>query len=190
MIEHIRKLYEDKGLDAVWKWCMDGEGAHAKAKRFAAYAEFAGNRKQHPQKGDPDWDKVQRLAREERDKWEKRYENQHDDADWPASIVLTEYLYHMPGPHVHIASANRNALIKLAKVGQEKFGLRIGEFPPFDSVECVHVAGSWHYRDSSNPSVGRLCANRGDGLAFDANDADGGSDQEYAFYIEVGRRYR
>ena len=109
--------------------------------------------------------------------------------DWPDSLVIAELLYHQPGPHIHLATPERDKLIAICKIAQRR-GLRVGEFPPFDVVECVHVSGSWHYRDSSSPSTPRDCANRGNGLAADLNDADGGSDQEVAFYQELVRRYR
>lgn len=108
--------------------------------------------------------------------------------DWPDDLVVAELLYHLPGPHVHLASPERDKLIRIGKIAEER-GLRVGEFPPFDVVEDVHVDGSWHYRDSSNPSVPRNFENRGDGLAMDLNDVDGGSDQEQAFYAELLRRY-
>lgn len=111
------------------------------------------------------------------------------EPDWPASIIVAELLYHEPGPHIHFASPERDKLIQIGKIAQKR-GLRVGEFPPFDTVECVHVEGSWHYRDSSNPYTPRSCANRGNGCAMDLNDADGGSDKEQAFYAELVRRYR
>ena len=51
-------------------------------------------------------------------------------------------------------------------------------------MDPVHVTGSWHYRDSSNPSVGRSFANRGDGLAADINGT-----REFEFYLELRSRY-
>jgi len=115
---------------------------------------------------------------------ERREENQ---SDWPATLILDECLYHLG--HFHLASRERSKLITVCRIGQEKWGLRIGEFPPFDPVECVHVdPGSWHYRDSSSPFTSRGCAGRGDGLATDINHL-ANETIEVAFYREVVRRY-
>lgn len=81
LVDTIRDLYEKKGLDAVWAWCMDGKGAREKAERFGAAAEFAGNRKLHPSKGDPDWPRVQDRYRQERDRFERKAE-EHREPDW------------------------------------------------------------------------------------------------------------
>lgn len=108
---------------------------------------------------------------------------------WPSSGSFTELMYHAPGPHIHAASADRDFLIRVFTIARDEYQIRVGEFPPFDPVECVHVNGSWHYRDSSNAWLPRLCSARGDGLAGDLNDADGGSDRELAFYAELRRRY-
>jgi hypothetical protein len=107
--------------------------------------------------------------------------------DWPDSLNVAELLYHDP-PHTHLASPERDKLDAIGRIAVER-GLRVGEFPPFDTVECVHVGNSWHYRDSASPEVGRTCADRGDGCAMDLNDADGGSDKEVAFYHELVERY-
>jgi hypothetical protein len=48
----------------------------------------------------------------------------------------------------------------------------------------VHVDCTWHLRDSSAPYVCRSFENRGNGLALDINGA-----REYAFYLELRRRY-
>jgi hypothetical protein len=169
---------------------MSPDGPAGKAKRFDVLARWAGNRKDESTGDERDaWRKRQEEYREQRDKYEARYENQHDDSAWPSDVTFTEFMYHEPGPHVHMATTQRNKLIELAKIANDDFKCRVGEFPPFDPVECVHVWNSWHYRDSSNPWTARTCANRGDGLAADVNDWDGGSDQEYAFFIECKRRY-
>jgi hypothetical protein len=189
-LDKIRDIFRDDGLDAVWKWAMEGNGAHGKWGRFDACAEFA--RKHKAEADSPEekrtWAERQEDYHREAQKWEKKY-RARKDVEWPKHGSFTELMYHHPGPHIHAASADRGFLVQIAKIGQEKFGQRIGEFPGFDPVECVHVSGSWHYRDSSAPWAARLCANRGNGLAFDANDADGGSDQEFAFYLELKRRY-
>jgi hypothetical protein len=100
---------------------------------------------------------------------------------------VAELLYHDP-PHCHLASPERDKLIAIGQVAADR-GIRVGEFPPFDTVEGVHVGNSWHYRDSADPAVGRTFENRGDGCAMDLNDADGGSDKEVAFYHELVERY-
>lgn len=187
-IEYVRELYKSKGLDACWKWAMDPKGPHSKAKRFAVLERFAEiNRDRSKGEEREAWASRRKTYARQRDKFERRYE-ERKDVQWPASVTFTELLYHNP-PHLHVACADREKLIALAKIGRERFGLRIGEFPPFDPVEDVHVHGSWHYRDSSSPWTPRTFSNRGNGLAFDANDLDGGNDQEYAFYLELRRRY-
>ena len=191
-LEYVRDLAEKKGLDAVWKWAMEPEGPHGKAKRFAVCVLYAREQRQKAKRAGHDgematWKKRADQYDHERDKFEKRYESRKD-LDWPKAGKFSELLYHDP-PHCHVASADREFLIAIAKIAHEKFECRIGEFPPFDTVEAVHVSGSWHYRDSSSPYTPRDFSNRGDGLAFDANDLDGGSDQEYALYIELRRRY-
>lgn len=193
LLPFVRDLYEAHGLDAVWAWGEGGKGAHNKAKRFGAAAHFAGNRKQQPQAGDPNWDKVQKRYRDERDKWEKRYEERHADKAWPQSLVIAERLYHYPGPHFHLASPERNKLIAICGIIEED--CRVGEFPPFDTVEDVHTGPSWHYRNPASPYVpvafnAAHLQEGGDwGCAADINDWDQGNDEEYGYYIEVGRRY-
>lgn len=90
--------------------------------------------------------------------------------------------------HVHVASKDRRKLIQLAHVAQERYGgsdsQAVREFPPFDTVECVHTDGSWHYRDSKSPNTPRNCSNRGNGLAFDLRSVN-----REAFAHEVKRRY-
>jgi hypothetical protein len=109
------------------------------------------------------------------------------DLNWPPDIVVAELLYHIG--HCHFASPERGKLIQIGRIAVS-WGIRVGEFPPFDPVECVHAdPGSWHYRDSSNPGLSRSCSNRGDGLAMDLNDLDGGSDKEIAFYRTLVAKY-
>lgn len=188
MLDEIRKRFGKGGLKAVWRWAMEPKRPLGKAKRFEACATFARKHKQNAKGAEAKlWEERQRSYHAE----SRRYFKQHKrrkDVKWPDSVPITELLYHDP-PHFHCASSDRKKLIELAKIGQEKYRCRIGEFPPFDTVENVHVSGSWHYRDSSNPWVRRDFGNRGDGLAFDANDLDGGNDEEFAFYSEVRERY-
>lgn len=188
MLDTIRKLYRDKGLDAVWRWAMDGKNPLQKSKRFEACATFA-RKKKHEAHGDEKkaWDERQERYHGESRRFFRKHKRRQD-VEWPKSFPIAELLYHDP-PHFHLASPDRDKLIQIAKIGQEKFHCRIGEFPPFDTVEDVHIGGSWHYRDSSSPSTPRSFSNRGNGLAFDANDLDGGNDQEFEFYAEVRERY-
>lgn len=188
LLEDVREIYDRRGFGGLWEWAQAGKGAHAKAKRFAVLERLAEKKRDSAEGKEKDrWQTARKAYARERDKWEARYEAR-DDVKWPAHLPITEILYHNP-PHFHLASSDRDALIQVCKVINEKFGCRIGEFPPFDPVEPVHVNGSWHYRDSSSPSTPRSFSNRGDGLAADINDLDGGNDQEYAAYIEVKRRY-
>lgn len=195
LLEVVRKHYEKGGRKAIWNWCMEPDGAHGKAKRFNAAARFARNKRNNTT-GDErkSWADARREYAKNRDKWEAEYEEQHPDLEWPDEMVITECLYHDP-PHFHLASPERDKLIEVAKIGATYFNCRIGEFPPFDTVEDVHTYGSWHGRDPSQPYVGqpfnaaKLQKGGPWGLALDANDNDGGGDQEYAFYLEVRRRY-
>lgn len=191
----VRKIYEKGGRNAVWEWCMAPKHPHGRAKRFHTAARFARNQRNNSQGEErAKWANLRRIYAKECAKWEAEYEEQHPEADWPDDIEIAECLYHDP-PHFHLASPERNKLIQIGKIGQEKFKCRIGEFPPFDTVEDVHVYGTWHARDPSKPYVpqpfnaAKLVKGGPWGLALDANDLDGGGDQEYAFYIEVKRRY-
>ena len=109
---------------------------------------------------------------------------------WPRHMVIEELYINDNGlrNHVHVASKQRKRLIKLGKVAKAHYAdgdpAPVREFPPFDPVECVHTATSWHYRDSSNPLTPRDCAHRGNGLAFDLRSA---SREQFAH--EVKRRY-
>lgn len=190
LLPRVRDEFDHGGKGAIWKWAIAPEGAHSKAKRFGAAAHFAGNRRDLTRGAERKrWADDRREYAAERDKYEARYEARHDDREWwPASLVVAECLYHYPGPHFHLATPERDKLIGIAGIAKAR-GIRVGEFPPFDPVECVHTEISWHYRDSSNPYIGRTCAQRGDGCAADMNDADGGNDLEYALYLEVRRRY-
>jgi hypothetical protein len=104
--------------------------------------------------------------------------------EWPESVNLAELLYEDP-PHLHIATPERDKLIVICRIAIERWGLTVSEFPPFDShMDDIHVAGSWHLRDSSAPSVPRSFENRGDGLAADINGT-----REFQFYLELRSRY-
>ena len=109
---------------------------------------------------------------------------------WPKHMDIEELFNNDNGlhNHVHVASKDRKKLIQLGHVAQERFGgsdsAAVREFPPFDTVEDVHTPGSWHYRDSSNPTVPRDFSNRGNGLAFDFRAVN-----RQAFANEVKKRY-
>jgi len=194
LLNHVRDLYARGGADAIWKWAVAADGAHGKAKRFAVLVIFARNQRNQEKDGSDayrQWNERLKVYVAERDKYEKRYESRQE-VWWPTGVVFAELLYHSP-PHLHIACADRGKLIGICKVAQEQFNCRVGEFPPFDSVECVHVTSSWHYRAPGGVvlpcSSSRLDLGGDAGLAADINDLDGGSDQEYALYIELKRRY-
>lgn len=199
LLDVVRRLFKEGGRDRIWKWAVTPEHAHGKAKRFNVLTRFARIEREnaHNDADRKTWGDLRKAYAKERDRWEAEYEEQHADADWPETLVIAEILYHDP-PHFHLASPERAKLIEIGRIGQEEFGCRIGEFPPFDSVDNVHVGVSWHHRDPARPYVGLTYAQaaahlglHGDwGCALDANDLDGGSDQEYAFYIEVKRRYQ
>lgn len=111
-------------------------------------------------------------------------------ARWPRKVVIEELFVNDNSlrNHVHVASRNRRKLIKLGRIAKRHYAsgdpAPVREFPPFDTVEDVHTSGSWHYRDSSNPSTPRNFSNRGDGLAFDLRSA-----ARETFAHEVKRRY-
>lgn len=111
-------------------------------------------------------------------------------ARWPRKMQIEELFINDNSlrNHVHVAARNRRKLRKLARIAKHHYAdgdpAPVREFPPFDAVECVHTATSWHYRDSHNPDTPRTCANRGNGLAFDLRSA---SREKFAH--EVKRRY-
>lgn len=189
MLDYVRKLIKEKGFDAAWKWAMDARTPCGKAKRFGALQEVAHDKMGQTHGGErEEWEEKRDIYRHERRKFERRCEAKRE-ANWPDSMRVGELLYHYPGPHLHFATPDRDKLITVAKICEEKYNLRIGEFPPFDPVECVHTTISKHYQDSSNYWGGRQCSNRGNGCAFDGNDNDGGNDDDYAAYLEIRRRY-
>lgn len=189
----VRDLFDqNNGPKKAWQWAMRPEGAAAKAKRFGALAHYAGNQRDQTRGAEREvWSMRRREYAEQRDEFERRHEARQDDKEkWPERLTIVEYLYHYPGPHFHLAVAagSRDGLIQIAKIAEGR-GIRVGEFPPFDQVECVHVGYSWHYRSSEDGGAPRTCENRGNGLAADMNDYSGANTLEYALYIEVGRRY-
>lgn len=193
--DDARKQFDRGGSGGLQRWCEAGEGAHGKAHRFNAAARYCAERRAHAD-NDPDRAKFGALRKTfagERDKWERRYERRHD-AKLPDKIHFAELLYHDP-PHCHVAIADREVLEQVADwlISQ---GIGVSEFPYIEDVEPVHVNGSWHYRiklaDGSivalTPSDSRLKKDGPGGLALDANDLDGGSDEEYAAFLELRSR--
>lgn len=203
LLDDIQAIFNSGGRDALWKWGMVPPHAHGKAKRFNALARFARIRRDNA-KDDADrksWAKARREYAKQRDHWEAEYDEQHPDLpEWPTTLVVAELLYEDAGTanaHCHLATPEREKLKVIAGIAQQQFSVRIGEFPPFDHTEGVHTGISWHYRDPSEPYVGKTYAQAaphlnlgGDwGCAMDVNDLDGGNDQEYALYLELRRRY-
>ncbi len=191
MLDFLRKLIESKSFAKAWEYCKGKDGPCKKQKWFGALQEVC-RKKRDNSHGDEreKWEKRRADCEREKREAAKRCKLKHQSTNWPENGHFNEFLYHHPGPHLHVASSDRYFLIRVCEIGRAEYNLRIGEFPPFDTVECVHVNGSWHYRDSSAPFVPRSCAGRGNGLAADINDADGGNDQEVAFMNELQRRYR
>lgn len=109
---------------------------------------------------------------------------------WPRKMVIEELFNNDDGlhDHLHVASKDRKKLIRIAHIAKHRYGgsdpAPVREFPPFDTVENVHTFGSWHYRDSKNPTVQRDFSNRGNGLAFDLRSA-----RRQAFGDALKRRY-
>jgi hypothetical protein len=71
MLDHIRKLYREKGLDAVWRWAKDGKNSCARAKRFAVCATFARKKAHEANEQGKD---------AQRETWRKRQETYHHKA--------------------------------------------------------------------------------------------------------------
>lgn len=80
-LDAVRALFHKSGLDAVWKWAVDGEGAQEKAHRFRIATVFA---RIERDKNDPtdkiDWGKVRSTYAEQRDKWEAKAKENADNA--------------------------------------------------------------------------------------------------------------
>lgn len=189
-----RDIFDRAGSGALRRWCEDAKGAHAKAHRFNAAARFCAERRDRTRGAErTKYKRLRAVFVEERDKWERRYEARRE-LKLPERIHFEELLYHDP-PHAHVAVADRKVLEQIADVAIAKFGIRVSEFPYVEDVEPLHVTGSWHYRMKVGGRIVVLSANdwrlkKGGpgGLAFDANDADGGSDEEFAFYLELRAR--
>jgi hypothetical protein len=71
MLDHIRRLYRDKGLDAVWRWCKDGKNSCARAKRFHVAAVWAHKKADEHKRGS-----------HERHVWQDRRGIYHRKADY------------------------------------------------------------------------------------------------------------
>lgn len=80
-LDTVRALFQKKGLDAVWKWCMEGEGANEKAHRFRIAVVFARiERDKDDPKDKIDWGKVRGTYAEQRDKWEAKAKENAENA--------------------------------------------------------------------------------------------------------------
>ncbi len=149
-----QRQYKRDGFKGVWNASL------GHLQRWVADRRWALRRKFNPQ-AKVYGRKVRRI----------RARQQHDPQGWPANAHITELFNNDNGlhNHVHVASTDRDALIAIGNICVAKYGGAgmVREFPPFDPVECVHVATSWHYRDSSSPYTPRTCANKGDGCAMD-----------------------
>jgi hypothetical protein len=129
-LEKVRALFKQKGLDAVWKWCMAGEGANEKAHRFRIAEIFAQIERDNKDPDDKiDWGKVRSTYAEARDKWEaKAKENAENRNTFSAT----------PGaPHWGGARDFFDAIIyPLAK--------QYGQSPDYDDKEFGHAVGGDH----------------------------------------------
>lgn len=75
LLAHVRHLFADKGLDALWKWAEDGKGASGKAERFRVLERFAENQRDQelPKSDERDaWGKRRKTYAAKRDKYEKQ----------------------------------------------------------------------------------------------------------------------
>lgn len=193
--DNAREVFNQSGSGGLRKWAEDAEGAAKKAHRFNGAARFCADARD---RADTEivrekFARLRRVYAGERDKWERRYERNHD-AKLPNQIHFAELLYHDP-PHCHVACANREILEQIADwlISQ---GCRVSEFPYIEDVEPLHASTSWHYRIKlPNGSIivlptddPRLKKGGSGGLALDANDLDNGSDQEYAAFLELRSR--
>jgi hypothetical protein len=95
-----------------------------------------------------------------------------------------------PNAHVHVASCDRVRLRHIADVGHREFGLSIREFPPYDTIDCVHAKGSYHYR--TRCSRARRCPWTARGRRNRKNlalDASGPADKLQRFFNWVLGKY-
>ena len=78
----------------------------------------------------------------------------------PLQMALTAALQSTPqspnspsprpsAPQSRVGSQPNPGLYKLAKIAQNKFGLSVREFAPFDKVDPVHTKGSFHYSNKA-----------------------------------------
>lgn len=189
MAQHHKKPWPQRafkrgGFAAVWREA-DHRGGWRPFRAAYLWAKGRADRL-------PEGSKFRHAAHVyEREYRKRRRRHRHHAISWPKHIVIEELFINDNGQrnHVHIASRDREALIQLGRIAQAHYSsgdsAAVREFPPFDPVEDVHVGCvSWHYRDSSNPDVGRCFAQRGNGLAFDLRSA-----AREQFAHEVKRRY-
>ena len=128
-LEKVRALFNERGLDAVWKWCVDGEGANEKAHRFRIAEIFAQRQRD---KNDPsdkiDWGKVRKTYAEQRDKWEAKAKENAEGREFNST----------PGaPHWGGARDFFDAIIyPIAK--------EYNQSPDYDDKEFGHAVGGDH----------------------------------------------
>ena len=130
-LEKVRALYEDKGLDAIWKWASDGEGANEKAHRFRILEIFAQRRRDAEKPGSKEreaWADRRVIYANARDKWEKKAKENAEGREFNAS----------PGaPHWGGARDFFDAIIyPIAK--------EYGQSPDYDDKETGHAVGGDH----------------------------------------------
>ena len=197
LLDDVRHEYERREkLADVWDWAVTGgddsqDGLALRARRFNAAAHFAGNRKAGSSKADvrAHWQHAQEEYRTERDRLEQKIERRKHSG-LPKSVRWVELMHHAPGPRIHaaVAWAQRDLLIRVSKYAEEELGMRVGEFPPFDDVECVHVAGSRHYRAENDVVIDcsstRLNLGGDAGCAADINHLTDAA-AEYRFYLDL-----
>jgi hypothetical protein len=126
-LEHVRNLFESKGLDAIWKWASDGKGASEKADRFRILEIFAQRRRDSDEGSKIDWGKVRKVYAEERDKWIKRAE-QNAQPDFETTLGP---------PHWGGARDFFDAIIY-------PIALDMGMSPDYDDKETGHAVGGDH----------------------------------------------
>lgn len=192
-LRFIRKRWgKHRSYRELWKHAKQAKTSCERARRFHALETWARLHRDDLKKGTArreKWERKREVYHGRRAHYEaeckEHHEHEQEEQDeWPADIALAELLYHNP-PHLHVASCEREKLIAVCRCLQREFGVYISEFPPFNTVDPVHVNCSYHYRASSSCGTCRSYYNRGDGCAADINGT-----REYSAYVELVRRYR
>lgn len=182
-INRIVKRHPRHYLARLWAWAKKGSprkrlrAIRAWARRHQLLSHSKARRQRF-------WKIVHEATRQLR----KLKPKPQPSDGWPADVHITELFNNDNGlhNHVHVASTSHADLVALGNIAIRDYGGAgaVREMLPFDTVECVHVSTSWHYRDSSAPYTPRACANRGDGLAMDCGFA-----RRQEFGDEIKRRY-